>query len=112
MGSDAEEVYSKEELQFRAKVRDLLFSACGKKIDSTFAKLDKDGSGVLDLDEFKDVVRRTMKIRPADMSDRELKEFYSMFESEEEEGMDIGDLKQFILKEKEESESVEMAASV
>ena len=67
-------------MALRRKIRASSYNQGGEDWHDAFKRYDNDDSGELDFEEFKRAIRRTAKISPAQISDRELKKLFKLID--------------------------------
>ena len=67
-------------MALRRKIRASSYNTGGEDWEDAFKQYDRDESGELDFEEFKRAMRRTAKIAPAVISDKELKKLFKLID--------------------------------
>ena len=67
-------------MAIRRKIRASSYAQGGEDWKDAFKQYDRDESGELDFEEFKRAMRRTAKIAPATISDKELKKLFKLID--------------------------------
>ena len=81
----------------RGKLRSAAYGS-GRKVDwdSMFRKYDKSGDGVLDLSEFLILVRKSLKINPVTLKDREIRQLFKHLDDDNSGEISVGELVGFV----------------
>lgn len=81
----------------RSKMKAAAYSGPGcRSIDDVLRKFDKDNSGALDRDEFRQAIRRAMKIPASILSDAEVLAVGNMLDGDHSGSIDIQEIKDFV----------------
>lgn len=81
----------------RAKIKAASYTGhAGRQLDVLFSRFDRDGSGVLDEDEVRSALRRTLKITPSSVSDAEISALCTTLDADHSGTVSIRELLDFL----------------
>mmetsp|Transcript_1238 Transcript_1238/g.3185 ORF Transcript_1238/g.3185 Transcript_1238/m.3185 type:complete len:761 (+) Transcript_1238:1-2283(+) len=87
---------------FRSKIKAAAYAGqLGREVQALFSRFDQNGSGVLEVDEVRQVIRRAMRVPPTVITDQQILKLCSMLDEDQSGAISIAELTKFVGREPE-----------